>query len=185
MKNKILSVREILLFYFKIGFFTFGGGWSIIAQMKKEFVEKRGILSEEELADFTSMGRSLPGTMIGNVSFLFGYHTGGTLGGFAALVGIAFWPFVILGVITMVYGTILNEPLVTWAMAGVRAAVVPVMFSAMTALWKQSLQDRFCYGMMLLSFMLGYLGVGNIPLVLAGGVAGALVKGMTEHENTV
>lgn len=179
--NKILSVREIFLFYFKIGLFTFGGGWSIISQMKKEFVEKQKIISEEELADFTSVGRSLPGTMIGNVSFLFGYHTGGIAGGFTALLGITFWPFLILCIVTMIYSNVLNEPLMMKAMSGVRAAVVPIMFSAMMALWKQSLRDKFCYILMILSFYLGWTGTGNILLVLMGGITGLIVKGLKEH----
>ena len=90
-----------MLFYLRIGLFTFGGGWSIVAQMKREFVDRKGVITEEELTDLTSVGRSLPGTMIGNVSFMFGYHIGGIACGFAALVGIAFWPFVILSVVNI------------------------------------------------------------------------------------
>ena len=51
----------------KFGLFTFGGGWSIIAQMQKLYVEQEHTITSEELLDLTSVGRSLPGTMIGNV----------------------------------------------------------------------------------------------------------------------
>ena len=73
--------------FFKIGCYTFGGGWSIVAQMQKEYVEKRHWLTEEELLDITSVGRSLPGLMIGNVSYLFGYHVAGFPGALACLLG--------------------------------------------------------------------------------------------------
>ena len=72
--------------FFKIGCYTFGGGWSIVAQMQKEYVEKRGWLTEEDLLDITSVGRSLPGLMIGNVSYLFGYHVAGFPGAVACVI---------------------------------------------------------------------------------------------------
>ena len=53
--------------FFQFGCFTFGGGWSIVAQMQRLYVEKRKTITGEELLDITSVGRSLPGTMIGNV----------------------------------------------------------------------------------------------------------------------
>ena len=68
---------ELFLYFFKIGFYTFGGGWSIIAQIQQEYVQKKGWITDEDLLDITSVGRSLPGLMIGNVSYLFGYHVAG------------------------------------------------------------------------------------------------------------
>ena len=63
--------------FFKIGFCTFGGGWSIVAQIEKQYVRGQQLLTSQELLDLTSVGRSLPGVMITNVSFLFGYQVGG------------------------------------------------------------------------------------------------------------
>ena len=45
---------------FKIGAFTFGGGWSIIAQMQAEFVDRRGWMTEEQIADYMSLAKSFP-----------------------------------------------------------------------------------------------------------------------------
>ena len=70
---------ELFLYFFKIGFYTFGGGWSIVAQIQQEYVQKKGWITDEDLLDITSVGRSLPGLMIGNVSYLFGYHVAGFL----------------------------------------------------------------------------------------------------------
>ena len=57
--------------FFKIGFYTFGGGWSIVAQIQQEYVQKKGWITDEDLLDITSVGRSLPGLMIGMVPFAF------------------------------------------------------------------------------------------------------------------
>lgn len=52
--------RTKLSFFFKIGCFTFGGGWSILAQMEQEFVDKRKLITKEELLDMVAVGKSVP-----------------------------------------------------------------------------------------------------------------------------
>ena len=75
------------LLLFKIGLFTFGGGWSIVAQLQREFVDRRGWISKEDLLDIVSVGRSFPGIMVINIAVMFGYHVGGVLFGVIAAVG--------------------------------------------------------------------------------------------------
>ena len=84
-KGRVLS---IFLTFLKFGCFTFGGGWSIVSQIQKEYVEDTHWITDEELLDFTSVGRSVPGLMISNASVLFGYHAAGFGGALAALAGI-------------------------------------------------------------------------------------------------
>ena len=93
-------VPDIFLTFLKFGCFTFGGGWSIVAQIQKEYVEKKKWITDEELLDFTSVARSVPGLMIGNASVLFGYQTAGIPGALAALLGITLPPFVIMIFVT-------------------------------------------------------------------------------------
>ena len=73
--GQLKRALSIFATFLKFGCFTFGGGWSIVAQMQKEYVEKRRWLTDEELLDYTSVGRSTPGLMIGNTSIPFGYHS--------------------------------------------------------------------------------------------------------------
>lgn len=161
--------------FFKIGFYTFGGGWSIVAQMQKEYVEKRGWLTEEELLDITSVGRSLPGLMIGNVSYLFGYHAAGFPGALACVAGISLPPLLILTLVTWFYTQVRDNVYVSRAMVGVRAAVVPIMASAALRLRKAALVDGAAYFIMLLGFGLYlFFGVNCILIVLVGGLLGFL-----------
>ena len=62
------EICELFVQFMKFGLFTFGGGWSIVAQMQKLYVEEKHTITAEELLDLTSVGRSVPGTMIGNVA---------------------------------------------------------------------------------------------------------------------
>ena len=73
-KKQLPKTLICFLVLFKIGLFTFGGGWSIIAQMQNDFIHRRTWLTDDELMDIVSMGRSLPGVMVINTSVLFGYR---------------------------------------------------------------------------------------------------------------
>lgn len=110
---------ELFLYFFKIGFYTFGGGWSIVAQIQQEYVQKKGWITDEELLDITSVGRSLPGLMIGNVSYLFGYHVAGFPGALACLLGISLPSLIVLTVVTWCYTQVKDNLYVSRAMTGV------------------------------------------------------------------
>lgn len=168
--------------FFKIGCYTFGGGWSIVAQMQKEYVQKRGWLTEEDLLDITSVGRSLPGLMIGNVSYLFGYHVAGFPGAIACVTGMCIPPLLILTAVTWFYTQVRDNPYVSRAMVGVRATVVPIITSAALGLRKAALTDRFGYVILLLGFVLYlFFGMNCITIVLLGGLLGFLLSLWREH----
>ena len=166
----------ILLMFLKFGCFTFGGGWSIVAQIQKEYVEKRHWITDEELLDFTSMGRSIPGLMIGNASVLFGYRAAGFLGALAALLGIVLPPVAIMIGLTYVYTAVRDSVYVMRAMAGVRAAVAPIILCALLKLTKAGLKDAACYVIALGALALClFSGMSNVLIVVLGAVAGIVV----------
>ena len=116
--------------FFQFGCFTFGGGWSIVAQMQKLYVEKEKVITSQELLDITSVARSVPGTMIGNVAMIYGCRVGGILCGAVCVIGMIMPPMAVLSLITYFY-TLFKENLwVMSAMTGVRAAIVPIIASA-------------------------------------------------------
>ena len=78
----------MLLYFIKIGAFTFGSGWSIIAQMEREFVDERGWMTKSDLLELIAVGKSLPGIMVANITLLFGYQMAGVLGGICAAIGL-------------------------------------------------------------------------------------------------
>ena len=110
--------------------------------MQQEFVEKRGWITEEELLDFTSVARSLPGIMIANTSLIFGYHMAGVPGALAAVVGITIPSVVIIALVTLVYDAFRSNPFVLRALTGVRAAVIPIILSAALRLRKGAFQRQ-------------------------------------------
>ena len=171
--ERLKKALSIFLTFLKFGCFTFGGGWSIVAQMQREYVEKRGWLTDEELLDYTSVGRSIPGLMIGNTSILFGYHAAGVPGALAAILGITIPPVLIMLLVVYIYDLVKDNLYVSRAMIGVRAAVVPIIISALLKLLKSGLKDAFCYLIAAAALALCvFTKTNNALIVLMGAVAG-------------
>lgn len=159
----------LFLFFAKIGCFTFGGGWSILAQMEQEFVDKRKMITKEELLDIVSVGKSVPGIMITNISMIFGYQVAGWFGGICALFGIAAPAVVILSAVTLCYQAVRDNQWVQYALTGIRCAVAPIILSAVISLGRAGLKDVFCIVVCLATFVLcSFLGFSNIGAVLSG-----------------
>lgn len=176
MTNKLKKGLQIYLFFLKIGCFTFGGGWGIIAQMEQEFVDRRKWITSEELLDLIAVGKSIPGIMITNVSMLFGYHIAGWFGGICAVIGITCPAVVILTVVALFYDLLKQNPVFNSALLGIRSAVVPIMISALISLAKDALKTRrslliFPAAVLLLQFT----PLGNVSLILCGVVLGFLM----------
>ena len=173
---------QLFLEFAKFGCFTFGGGWSIIAQMQQLYVEKRKEITSQELLDLTSVAKSLPGTMISNVAMLYGYRVGGLPGGFAAVFGMILPPLVVIVVISYFYAAFRANPWVNAAMEGMQSAVVPIIFSAAINLVKGSMPYPPCVLLLLIS-VAAYLftGISPILLVLLGVVLGLIIGSWYER----
>ncbi len=174
------SFKELVQLFIEFtgfGFTTFGGGWSLITQMQQLYVEKKQTVSAEELLDLTSVARSLPGMVVTNICFLFGYHLRGLLGAFTCLLGLALPPVVLMMALTFCYDAISANPYVMAAMQGVRAAVVPIILSAALALFSGAFRYRPCYLVLLLSFGLYTLTSLNcFWLIVIGMLCGVVIS---------
>lgn len=182
-KTSLKKIWEMFFYFFRISWFTFGGGWSIVAQMQKDFVDDKKELTAEELLDIVSVGRSLPGTMIGNVAVLYGYRVAGVAGGMACLFGMILPPLAVLAVITQFYTAFQNNLWVAAAMRGIRAAVVPIMISAVLGMVGSAFRYPPCYAVMLLVIALYlFFNVNCVYLVVIGAVCGLLIAEFYERK---
>jgi len=188
-ENEVLFTKQtgqlltLLLEFIRFGCFTFGGGWSIIAQMQQLYVEKKQVITSQELLDLTSVAKSLPGAMVANVAMLYGYRSAGLAGGFVCVFGMIVPPLLILIAISFGYRAFRDNYWVMAVMGGMQAAVVPIIGSAALGLAKGSVKYPPCY--LVIAGCLGvylFLDVSPILLVLAGVVSGLLIGGYYERK---
>ena len=178
MQKNLKKSLNLFLFFFKIGCFTFGGGWSIIAQMEEEFIKKRNLITKEELLDMTSVGKSLPGIMITNISTIFGYRMAGVMGAIAATLGLVAPSILILSFVTMIYNYIKDNTYVGYALKGIRSAVIPIIGSSVLSLWRTAVKDYFCLIFCLAAFILSaFTDIGNISIILLGLLIACIMTG--------
>ena len=172
MKKKNQLFR-LMLEFIRFGCFTFGGGWSIVAQLQRTYVREQKILTDRELMDLTSVAKSLPGVMIGNVAMLFGYRQAGIPGGVVCVLSISAPPFLILSVICLFYEAFRNNLWVSAALNGMQAAVVPIILSAALSMTRASVGNLPGLAVAALCFGLYLTGaVSPLGLVVLGGLAG-------------
>lgn len=173
----------LLLEFMRFGLFTFGGGWSIIAQMQQLYVEKKKILTSEELLDMISVAKSIPGIMIANVAMLFGYRAMGLTGGMICVLGMCLPPMVVLIVISFFYDAFRENYWVNAAMLGMQAAVVPIIANAAVNLVRGSVKYPPCVLVVAASVALYlFVEINPVFLVVLGVFAGLAIGSYYERK---
>lgn len=171
------TYRRLFILYlvmFKIGCFTFGGGWSIIAQISEEFHQKRNWVTEEQIMDFMALARSFPGIMVVNYSVLFGYTTAGIPGAVMSAAGLVSPAVLIIAVIANFYDAVSQSHLVMKMMSGVRSAVIPIMAAAAWKLKKKALVSRYTWLLCLFTMAVClFTSLNKLALVIGCGLLGA------------
>ena len=114
----------------KIGLFTFGGGYAMIALLENEFVEKKKYMEKDEFLDMVAIAESTPGPIAINAATYIGYKRAGVLGSAMATVGVCIPSFVIIYAISLFFDAFLSVGLVEYAFRGIQVCVVYLIFSA-------------------------------------------------------
>ena len=133
-KSKL--VFNLFFTMMKIGLFTFGGGYAMIALLENEFVSKKQWLTKEEFLDMLAIAESTPGPIAINSATYIGYKTAGFFGALAATLGVCIPSFVILYIISLFFDAFLSLTIVEYAFKGIQACVIYLILSAGIKMFK-------------------------------------------------
>lgn len=126
-------MRKCLRLFFvmlKIGLFTFGGGYAMIALLENEFVSKLKWINEEEFTDMVAISESTPGPIAINSATYIGYKIGSILGSFICTVAICIPSFVIIYIISLFFNAFMEIQWIAAAFKGIQVCVVYLILSA-------------------------------------------------------
>lgn len=126
-KRKLLS---LLLTMLKIGLFTFGGGYAMIALLENEFVTRRKWIKHEEFLNMAAIAESTPGPIAINAATYIGYKQSGILGASLATLAICLPSFCIIFAISLFFDAFLSLTYVQYAFYGIRVCVIYLILSA-------------------------------------------------------
>ncbi len=126
---------HLLLTFFKIGAFTFGGGYAMLPLIQEE-VLKNGWLPLEDIINFIAVSESTPGPFAINMATYIGMETGGFLGAVCATLGVVLPSFIVITIIASFFEKFKNSKTVEGVMSGLRPAVIGLMASAVVSVGK-------------------------------------------------
>ena len=121
---------DLFLTMLKIGLFTFGGGYAMIALLENEFVSKKKWVEKDEFLDMVAIAESTPGPLAINGATYIGYKVAGVFGSLAATVAVCIPSFVIISIISLFFDRFLALPYVAYAFQGIRVCVVWLILSS-------------------------------------------------------
>lgn len=137
MKKKKASYLNLFLTMLKIGAFTFGGGYAMIALLEIELIEKKKWIGKEEFLDMVAIAESTPGPVAINSATYIGYKTGGVIGSAVATLGVVIPSFTVIFLISLFYDAFLSLDFVGRGFRGIQVCVVYLIFSAGLKLLRQ------------------------------------------------
>lgn len=126
-------MKKYLTLFFtmlKIGLFTFGGGYAMIALLENEFVEKKKYIERDEFLDMVAIAESTPGPIAINAATYIGYKQLRFLGSLVSTIAICIPSFVIIFAISLFFDAFLSLTLVEYAFRGIQVCVIYLIFSA-------------------------------------------------------
>lgn len=121
---------NLFLTLLKIGLFTFGGGYAMIALLENEFVSRKKWIEKDEFLDMVAIAESTPGPIAINAATYIGYKSAGFLGSLIATVAVCIPSFVIIYAISLFFDAFLSLTLVSYAFRGIQVCVIYLILSA-------------------------------------------------------
>lgn len=170
------TLLELYLTFFKMGLFTFGGGYAMLPLLEREVVDKKAWASHEEILDYYAIGQSTPGIIAINTSTFCGYKVCGNIGGIVASLGFISPSIIIISIIAKFLQSFSHLAIIQHAFAGIRVAVCALVFYSVLKMIKKDANTGLKFMVFILTFVaIGFLSISPIVVVITVGVFGMLL----------
>ena len=153
MKNK-KHLSGLFITFFKIGLFTFGGGYAMLPMIQREITENHKWATEGEVLDCYAIGQSTPGIIAINTATFIGYRTGGIPGALAATLGMVTPSLIIITALSALILKYRDNIYVQKALLGIQGAVVALVAVSIIKMAGKAFTDTFTYILGGLGFIL-------------------------------
>ena len=171
----LLKSKSFQLFwsFLKIGVFTFGGGYAMVALIEKEVVDRRGWVERSEFLDLLTLAQTSPGPLALNTAVFVGYKVRSYRGGAASVLGVVVPSFVIILTVALFFAAFRHNPVVEAVFKGMRPAVVALVLAPLIGLSHGLGAWRMALAAVALA-VTWYIGFSPVYLILIGASAGVL-----------
>ena len=169
--QKLKLLLGLFLSYFKIGLFTFGGGYAMVPLIEAEVIERKKWLPQSEFLDLLTLAQSSPGPIAINTSVFIGYKVRGLRGAAAAALGAVLPSFIIILIVAIFFAEIRHNAIVEAAFKGMRPAVVALIVVPVFSL-ARGMHPALIVVVVLTALAVWGLGWSPVLLIIAGAAAG-------------
>ena len=176
--QEVKSLGTLFFTFFKIGLFTFGGGYAMIALLEEEFIQRRKWLDKDEFLDMTAIAESTPGPVAINSATYLGYKLAKIPGAATATVAVCLPSFLIIYAISLFFEQFTQLTVIANAFKGIQVCVIYLIFSAGVRMLKALDKSPFATGVLaavmlvMVGLSLAGVSVSSILLILLSGAAG-------------
>lgn len=163
--------------FFKIGAFTFGGGYAMLPMIQKEVVEENQWIDTEEFMDILAIAEVTPGPVAINTSSYVGFKMAGFKGAVVCTLGTVLPSFLIILCIAMFFGHYKDNPIIEKVFLGIRPAVVALILSAV---FKLRVGIKFTFPVVIVAIMtVAIILIFDISpiFIIIGAAVGAIIYG--------
>jgi len=175
---KAKKVLKLFLTMLKIGLFTFGGGYAMIALLENEFVSKNKWIEKDEFLDMVAISESTPGPIAINAATYIGYRSAGVFGSLAATIGVCIPSFIIIYVISLFFDAFLSLTYVAYAFKGIQIGVIYLILSAGLKMLKGL--EKNAFNIVILSATVAVMVLFSVFAVSFSAVFYILISGVLE-----
>ena len=147
---------KLFFTFFKIGLFTFGGGYAMISLIEDECVNKNKWLSKQDMQEIVVLSESTPGPIAINASTFIGYKIGKFFGSAFATLGVILPSLVIIVIISIFLNSFKDNLFINFVFQGIRASVILLMFQAFLNLSKNIRKNAINISLLLTAFVLNF-----------------------------
>ena len=172
---------DLFITFAKIGLFTFGGGYAMIAIIENNCVEKKQWITHDEMMDITVIAESTPGPIAINCATYTGYKTAGLLGSIVATLGIVLPSFLVIYFISVFMSNFLEIKIIANAFKGIKIGIGLLILDVGIGMVKKMPKKKLPRLIMMLSFVLMTiismlsLKISTITLMLSFGFVSLIV----------
>ena len=170
---KIKKLLNMFWTFFKIGSFTFGGGYAMIPLIQTEVVTKKEWISKEDFLDIVVISQTFPGALVVNSSLFIGYRIGGLLGAIIGVLGVILPSFFIILCIAVFFIKFRDYYYVNLVFEGISAAVPMLILIAVVSL-SESLKKNYVNFIIILISIASilFLHIHPVIVILLSGLYG-------------
>lgn len=164
--NNFKKALKLFVTFFKIGAFTFGGGYAMIPLIQHEVSDKNKWITDDDILEIVAIAESTPGPIAINSATFVGYRICGVLGSIAATLGVVLPSFVLILAISFVLAAFQELRAVKYAFIGIRAGVLALVSKALITMFKKCPKDWVSYVVMLFAAAIGIFTGINVFLII-------------------